>query len=226
VEETMPDKAKHIIGYLRSGKPVYQMAGGDGTDDKPDGDGAKDGKPPEPKVVTMRQEELDAIVEGRLARERAKFADYDELKRKATEAENASKTETEKLAAERDAAKAEGKTAIATAQAILRRAEIKVEAMAAGAVDPADIVRFLADDDTIVVTKDGEVQGAKLAVKRLLDEKPYLKGEKTSGVPNTSGGEHKGADTASLDEQIAAAEKAGNWRESMRLKSEKAARTT
>ena len=47
------------------------------------------------------QDELDHIIEGRLARERAKFSDYDDVKAKAAEfdkAQEASKTEVQKAA--------------------------------------------------------------------------------------------------------------------------------
>ncbi len=53
---------------------------------------------PEFQPITS-QEQLNALLGDRLARERAKFADYDELKAKATkfdQAEQASKTELEK----------------------------------------------------------------------------------------------------------------------------------
>lgn len=53
------------------------------------------------------QEELDRIIQGRLDRERKKFADYDELKKAAdrlSEIESANKTEAEKAAARADAA--------------------------------------------------------------------------------------------------------------------------
>ena len=53
------------------------------------------------------QEELDRIIQARLARDRAKFADYDELKAKAAklaEIEEANKTEAEKAQARAEAA--------------------------------------------------------------------------------------------------------------------------
>ena len=53
------------------------------------------------------QEELDRIIQSRLARDRAKFADYDELKKAAdrlSQIEEANKTEAEKAAARADAA--------------------------------------------------------------------------------------------------------------------------
>lgn len=52
------------------------------------------------EAKTLTQDEIDAIVENRLARERAKYSDYDDLKAKAerlSEIEDAQKTETERL---------------------------------------------------------------------------------------------------------------------------------
>jgi len=75
-------------------------------------------KKDEPKVefqAITSQEEFDRAIQARIARERAKFADYDDLKAKAakfTEWENAQKTEAQKAqerleAAERRAAELE-----------------------------------------------------------------------------------------------------------------------
>jgi trimethylamine:corrinoid methyltransferase-like protein len=53
------------------------------------------------------QEELDRIIQSRLARDRAKFADYDDLKARAdklAQIEEANKTEAEKSAARAEAA--------------------------------------------------------------------------------------------------------------------------
>lgn len=50
---------------------------------------------------TFTQAEMDAIIEGRLAREKQKYADYESLKEKAgkyEELKNSSKTEAEKMA--------------------------------------------------------------------------------------------------------------------------------
>jgi len=58
-------------------------------------------------VPPASQEEFDRIIQSRLARDRAKFADYDELKKAAdrlSEIESANKTEAEKAAARADAA--------------------------------------------------------------------------------------------------------------------------
>lgn len=60
--------------------------------------GSGEGGEPEPKSFT--QEQVDQIVEKRLAKERGKYKDYDELKTKAMkldEMENAGKSELDKL---------------------------------------------------------------------------------------------------------------------------------
>lgn len=59
---------------------------------------------------TFTQTEMDAIIGERLKRDRAKYADYDELKAKASrldEIEEASKSELQKAVEERDKLKAE-----------------------------------------------------------------------------------------------------------------------
>lgn len=58
---------------------------------------------------TFTQAEMDAIIGERLARERSKYADYDEMKAKAAkydEVEEANKSELQKAVEERDALKA------------------------------------------------------------------------------------------------------------------------
>lgn len=62
--------------------------------------GAPDGGSGEGDPKTFTQAQVDAIVESRLAKERGKYKDYEELKVKALkfdEAENAGKSEVEKL---------------------------------------------------------------------------------------------------------------------------------
>lgn len=84
------------------------------------------------------QDELNKIVEARLQRERAKYADYDDLKTKATkfdEVTEASKTELQKEreraeAAERKAAKYEAEKQVATwASEIVKGSSIPANAL-------------------------------------------------------------------------------------------------
>lgn len=70
---------------------------------------ATQGAPAEPEK-TFTQAEMDAIIGDRLKRERAKYADYEELKTKATafdEAQEAGKSELQKAVEERDRYKAQ-----------------------------------------------------------------------------------------------------------------------
>lgn len=90
--------------------PDGDPAGTPATTDPGNGDGGK----------TFTQEDLDRIVGERLAREREKFGDYDDLKSKATrfdEFEASQKTELERVTTERDTLKTQ---ADSTAQENLR----------------------------------------------------------------------------------------------------------
>jgi hypothetical protein len=160
-----------------------------------------------PKAITLTQEELDAIVANRLKRAQPK--DYDALKAKAEKydaAEAAKRTAEEQAQADKAAAESAAAERTAKADAKLRRAAIISEATAQKAVDPDIIVALLQGSDSISVDDDGEVDGAKEAVKALLKLKPFLAGK----ASQNSGGEFGGNDPASIDEKIAQAERAGD----------------
>lgn len=124
------------------------------------------------------QADLDRIINERLARERGKFADYNDLKTKAAklaEIEAANATETEKAV---KVAREEGKAEVLTAaNARLVNAEVRALAAAAKFRDPTDAIAQLSSRlGEVSVDDNGEVDGA--AIKVLLDslakEKPYL----------------------------------------------------
>lgn len=130
--------------------------------------------PPEYKAPAS-QDDLDRIVEARLKREREKFADYDDLKKKAAEHDayvESQKTEQQKAI---DAAKGEASTEVT--QRFLTRivnAEVKALAGAAGFNDPADALQIV--DAAKLPVKDDEPDTAaiKAAVEQLAKDKPYL----------------------------------------------------
>jgi hypothetical protein len=134
---------------------------------------------------TFTQAQLDKILEDRLARQRAQFGDVDELKAKASrldELEASQQSEAEKQRAARE--KAEQKAADAEQRANqtleaandrLRRAAVVAEAAKQGAVDGEDVFRLL-DASKLTIDDDGNVQGADVAVKGLLEAKPHLIG--------------------------------------------------
>lgn len=95
---------------------------------------------------TFTQSEMEAIIGERLKRERAKYADYDELKGKAAkfdEAEEASKSELQKAVEERDRFKAE----LDKLTAERERAEKVAKVAAEKGVDAALLARMSGDVD-------------------------------------------------------------------------------
>lgn len=103
------------------------------------------------------------------------------------EADEAAKSELEKEKAARERAEAEKKTALDAANTRLINAEIKVFAVQAGFVDPADAVA-LVDRSGIQVDEQGNVTGAKEAVEKLAKAKPHLVGTgKAGGTPGSAG---------------------------------------
>lgn len=98
LESTGNSKKEHdMFNRFRFPARVRLIDGGSGDGGSGEG-GSGEGNEPEPKSFT--QEQVDQIVERRLAKERGKYKDYDELKSKAMrldEMENAGKSELDKL---------------------------------------------------------------------------------------------------------------------------------
>lgn len=98
LESTGNSKKEHdMFNRFRFPARVRLIDGGSGEGGSGEG-GSSEGNEPEPKSFT--QEQVDQIVERRLAKERGKYKDYDELKSKAMrldEMENAGKSELDKL---------------------------------------------------------------------------------------------------------------------------------
>lgn len=141
------------------------------------------------------QEELDRIVGQRLARERSKFADYDDLKAKAAkfdEVDSASKTELQKLQdgiAERDAK-------IAGLPKEIRQQAIRFASAAtrAGFLDPEDALLNLSDVDL------SDNDAVKAALEDLKERKPHLVREepkpKLPAKPKPAKGKEAGAEAS------------------------------
>jgi hypothetical protein len=165
------------IGWTRSGRPIWPIAGGsgDGAGDGGSGDGAGAGDGGD-GGKQFTQADIDRIVADRLARERAKYSDYDDLKAKAgrlDQLEAQSKSDLDRAV---EAARQEGEQAAAARlNGTVVRAEARSLAAAAKFRDPGDAVAFL-DLTDIKVGDDGTVDGD--AIKARLDDlakaKPYL----------------------------------------------------
>lgn len=139
----------------------------------------------EATVISMTTAQLEA----RLARERQKFADYEDLKtakQKLDEiqAEQLSELEkAQKRAAEAEAAK---DRALQEANDRLIKAAFIAEAAKAGAAHPEDAFA-LADLGAVAITDDGAVSGVAEAVKALVEgERLVMTGRPTA--PNLDGG--------------------------------------
>lgn len=117
--------------------------------------------------------------------------------------------------------------ALAKANDRIRRSEVKAAAKGVLA-DANDAFRFL-DLDQFEIDENGDVDEDEIAeaITKLVTEKPYLAaqgGKRFQGAGGGGARERKAQPT--LDEQIAAAEKAGNHTLAISLKRRRAATTT
>lgn len=230
-----PTTGLTALGWRRNGVPIWPVLGGDGTDadqgdaDQGDdtGDDGKDGKDAGGDTDGTGDDQDD---------------DGDDDKplgpagQKALEAEKAKrrKEATRRRKAEADLAKLRDQggdeteqtrreaeqAALAKANTRILKAEVR--AAAAGKLaDPADALKLL-DLDQFEVDADGEVDADEItsAIDDLIKSKPYLAAAATTPAKRFQGSGDGGArgKTKGVDQQIADAEKAGDWKTARRLK--------
>lgn len=199
------------IGFRANGRPIFGIAGG--SDDDPPADPPKADDPPKFEPIGS-QADLDRVLGERLARERAKYADYNDLKTKAAEydkALDAARSDQEKAV---EAAKNEGRTeALTTANTRLLSAEARALAAEAKFASPALAVRAL-DLSDVKVNDDGSVDAdaIKTKLKELADtgafvletgEKPKPKPDRAQGgAAKTAGGKFAGLGGSDLYDRL------------------------
>lgn len=169
-----------------------------------------------------QQAYVDALIAQRLSRAersaarkaleaRAKELGFDSVDameaalKAAKEAEDAKKSEAERLRAAKEAAEQQAKVAAEQAKQALIKAALMTAAAQAGFADPADAIR-LADTSEIEVADDGTVIGAKEAIDALAKEKPYLlrgAGGAGAGGGNPARSGQPGDDPAERGRQMA-----------------------
>ncbi|WP_052410269.1 phage scaffolding protein [Paenibacillus durus] len=172
------------------------------ADDGSGGGGGNEGGDPK----TFTQEELDAIVRDRLARDRKGHEDYDDIEARlagfeTTQAElNAAKEAAEQRAQVAEEARSK---ALETANQRLVKAEFKALAHSADHKIRPDAIEDafkLADISGVTVDDTGNVVGMHDVIKALIESKPYLT-EQSSGSRqiggDTNGGSSK-IDTSSM----------------------------
>lgn len=119
---------------------------------------------------TFTQAELNAILADRLNRQKAQYADYDTLKEQAGKwaaAEEAQKTEAQRLAEAAATAKRERDEALQRAQDRLIRAAFIAEAAKAGAAHPEDVYA-LADIAKVSLDEQDNPVGVAEAVAEVI----------------------------------------------------------
>jgi len=176
---------------------------------------------PEPKTVTMTQEELDALIAKSKGQVKRQYADYDDLKSKLSEYEKAEAerkqaqmSEQERIQAELDAARQKAEEAekareqaLSAANQRAIKAEFKLAAAGANIrPDALDDAFVLVDKAGISVDDDGNVVGVKEALEALIAAKPYLldvkqpQNPKVIGEPNNPKEEERKTLQAQLDD--------------------------
>lgn len=167
-----------------------------------------------PEAKTFTQEELDRILQDRIARERSKYGDYDTLKAQAGKLqalEDAQKTELQKAQEAAQRLQAERDAAIQAATDRLIQAAF-IEAAAKHGVLHARDAFLLADKAGIQVTETGDVQGVDEAVKSLVDAGRLVLNDRRKAPPldgGTGGGGRPDAVAKLTQEEIAIAQKMG-----------------
>jgi hypothetical protein len=122
------------------------------------------------------QEELNRIIEGRIARVKAGYADYDQLKATATEYAQFKESQLSEQEKAIKAAREEGEKSVSEKYARkLLNAEVKAGAARLKFHDPADAITALGDLENLV-TKDGEIDADAVSkvLTELAEKKPYL----------------------------------------------------
>jgi len=160
---------------------------------------------PESAEKTFTQAELDDIIAKRIERERKKFADYDEIKAKASEYEaqlqaqrEAEMSEVEK--AQEQAKQFETQMQELTAQLEAERNNARQQAIknefikvasSANIID-VDAAMALSDLSVVEIGEDGKVNGVDDVIKTLVENKPYLVAKKQTqpiGTATNGGGQ-------------------------------------
>lgn len=129
-------------------------------------------QPSQTATDTFTQADLDRIVKERLSQERKKFADYDALKAKVTAQEEASKTESEKLAERLKTLEAQNQQLASERRELSIRAAITDAAAAVGL--PADAAYRLIDKAQVTINEDGTIANATELVKAVSEAYPGL----------------------------------------------------
>jgi hypothetical protein len=147
------------------------------------------------EVKMLPQSEVDRIIAERLARQKAQYADYDELKAKAAkwaEVEESQKTEAQKTQERVAQLERERDEALARSNDRLIRAAFVAEAAKVGALYPEDLFA-LADRAGVSVDEQGNVVGVTEAVQAVVTAGRIPLAMNRPASPKLDGGAGSGA---------------------------------
>lgn len=226
----MKRRIRHRLRMIHAALTLKPIAGAE--DDPPADPPPAD--PPADSAKTYTTEQINKIVQERLARDRRDRPSDEEITQlreaatKLQEIEEANASELEKAQKRADEAEARAEKATLTANTALRRAAITAAATQEGA-DP-DVVHALLADKGFKVKKDdeeievsvsdsGEVVGVGDAVKAIVEAKNL--GGAPADPPPGDGGARTPVAPKDLDAQIKEAEKKGDFTTAMELNNRK-----
>lgn len=147
---------------------------------------------------TFTQAELDQHINDRLARERQKYADYDDLKKAKGELDQIKAgqlSETEKLTKRATDAEAKAQQAEVRVKEITTRAEIERQARKLNIADDDAAYRLL-DVSKIEYDGDGKPTNADALLKDLVKARPYLVAQQSSSSGNPTNPPRSGGDAS------------------------------
>jgi hypothetical protein len=159
------------------------------------------------------QADLDSIISKRLERERAKFADYDSIKEKASlweQIEAESQTEYERTQEALTAAQERYEAA----QQRIVVAELKAAGVPGDLIEDLDLARFIDGDGEIAQERIDALRDKYAAISKTAPRMAPNPAQGTSAQPPLS-----------LAERVAEAQKAGDMKSVMRLKAQQAVST-
>jgi hypothetical protein len=149
---------------------------------------------------TFSQADVDRIIKDRLAREKSKYADYDDLKDQAGKWQkhlDDQKSELERAQERAEQAEQAREEALQRAEESMIRAAFLAEAGKLQAAHPEDAYR-LADLASVRIAEDGSVEGVEDAVKVLVDSGrlPLVGRQKAPDLDGGAGGGSRSSTTS------------------------------
>lgn len=159
----------------------------------------------QPSGETYDKATVERMIQDRLKREREKYSDYSDLKKKAQqwqEYEDAQRTELERLQKKAQEAEEARDKALADAERSMIRAAFVAEASARGVKRPDDAYALAMADGAEIVVEDGRVVGVAEAVGALVESGRLPVGQ--ARPPSLNGG--AGASQTEKQAQLTEAE--------------------